>query len=246
MIDTDDDNLWRVNLFEILGVEADADEKAIRQVYKKLAKKYHPDRYPAGSPAQEGARDKFSDISRAYEILGNDQKRRQYLDTRRLLAEHLPEDQRPAPEVPAETPPSQSNSGSEPVKPKAAKKTESAPQRSAPASTSKGEKDKSLDYKRKEAEEAAKEAKVFLRKNKLEDAISLYQRAISLMPDNSEYHSSLGQVYSQRGWTGMAQAAYKNALVINPQDPIAKKNYEPEKPKKKGLFGGIKNMFKKD
>ncbi len=239
MIDTDDDNLWRVNLFEILDVDIDADDKVIRQVYKKLAKKYHPDRYPAGSPAQEGARDKFSDISRAYEVLSNEKKRRHYLDTRRLLAEHLPEDQRPKPEA-------------APVEQEAPKKAPtqapSAPKKPAPAPTASTNKadDKGHDYKTKEAEEAAREAKVLLRKNNLEDAISLYQRAISLMPDNSEYHSMLGQVYAQRGWTGMAQAAFKKALVINPQDPIAKKNYEPEKPQKKGLFGGLMGMFKKN
>lgn len=236
MIDTDDDNLWRVNLFEVLGIEQDADDVLIRQVYKKLAKKYHPDRYPAGSPAQEGARDKFSDISRAYEVLSNEQKRRRYLDTRRLLAEHLPEDQRPILETPVPAPEA----------PKAAASAASTPQRSAPSSPKKAEADKGQDYKQKEAEEAAKEAKVMLRKNNLEEAITLYQRAISLMPNKSEYHSMVGQVYAQRGWTGMAQAAFKRALVINPQDPIAKKHYEPEKPKKKGLFGGLMNKFKKD
>lgn len=78
-----------------------------------------------------------------------------------------------------------------------------------------------------------------MRKNDVDAAISAFQRAISILPDTSKYHSNLGQAFLNKGWTGMAQASFKKALVLNPNDPVAKKNYEPEKPKKKGLFSGL-------
>ncbi|MCB0331123.1 MAG: DnaJ domain-containing protein, partial [Bdellovibrionales bacterium] len=45
----------------------------IKKVYKKLARKYHPD-----VSKEEGAEDKFKQVSEAYEVLGNEEKRKQY------------------------------------------------------------------------------------------------------------------------------------------------------------------------
>lgn len=226
MIDVDDDNLWRVDLFAILGATEDTPPQELRQLYKQLAKQFHPDRYPAGSAEQEAAKDRFSDITRAYDIIGNDQRRQQYLDTRRLLAHHLPGGAAPE----AEAAPVAAEAVAE-----SAPKKEATPKREPPKE----------DYKRKEAEEASKEAKNLLRKNDLDGAISAYQQAIGLVPDKSDYHSALGAVYLQRGWKSMAQVAFKKALVLNPQDPVAKKHYEPEKPKKKGFLDGLLGKFKK-
>ncbi len=225
MIDVDDDNIWRVNLFEILEVEESTDPKALKQQYKNLAKQYHPDRFPAGSAEQEAAKDKFSDIGRAYDILSNEAKRKQYTETRRLLADHLPEDQRPAPlEESADAP---QTGAYVPSSPASEKKSEAR-----------------LDFKLKEAITCFEEGQFFFNKTKLDDAVDSFQRAVSIVPEEAKYHSHLGRAYLMKGWTGMAQASFKQALVLNPNDPIAKKHYEPEKPKKKGLFGGL--FAKKD
>ena len=59
--------------YEILGVARDASAQAIKSAYRKLARKYHPD-VNKSSDAQE----KFKDINEAYEVLGDDAKRKRY------------------------------------------------------------------------------------------------------------------------------------------------------------------------
>ncbi|HIQ39544.1 MAG TPA: J domain-containing protein [Sulfurivirga caldicuralii] len=56
--------------YKILGVEQDADEKAIKRAFRKLAAKYHPDK--GGDEA------KFKEINEAYEVLSDPEKRKLY------------------------------------------------------------------------------------------------------------------------------------------------------------------------
>lgn len=60
--------------YEILGVDRKADAAAIKNAYRKLAKKYHPD-INANNPSAER---KFKEVNEAYEILGNKEKRKLY------------------------------------------------------------------------------------------------------------------------------------------------------------------------
>jgi len=60
--------------YEILGVSRDADEREIKSAYRKLAKKYHPDMNQDGEDSSE----KFKEISEAYEILSDSDKRARY------------------------------------------------------------------------------------------------------------------------------------------------------------------------
>ncbi len=60
--------------YGILGVSEDATEEEIRRAYRRLALKYHPDRNP-GDPAAE---ERFKEISEAYGVLMDPQKRRHY------------------------------------------------------------------------------------------------------------------------------------------------------------------------
>lgn len=60
--------------YKILGVDKSADQKEIKKAYRKLAKKYHPDLNSGDKSAQE----KFKDVNEAYEVLGDEQKRKKY------------------------------------------------------------------------------------------------------------------------------------------------------------------------
>lgn len=61
-------------LYQILGIDDQADEVKIRKAYRKLALQYHPDRNPNNPDAVE----KFKEMAAAYEILGDAEKRKKY------------------------------------------------------------------------------------------------------------------------------------------------------------------------
>jgi molecular chaperone DnaJ len=61
------------DFYEILGVSRDADKEDIKQAYRRLARKYHPD-----VNKEEGAEERFKEINRAYEVLSEPETRAQY------------------------------------------------------------------------------------------------------------------------------------------------------------------------
>ena len=60
--------------YEVLGVQKGASEKEIKSAFRRLAKKFHPDQRPDDPQAKE----RFAEISQAYEILGDEKKRKQF------------------------------------------------------------------------------------------------------------------------------------------------------------------------
>lgn len=62
------------DLYEILGVNKNSSDKEIKNAYRKLAKKYHPDTNPGDRAAEQ----KFKDVTEAYNVLGDPQKRKNY------------------------------------------------------------------------------------------------------------------------------------------------------------------------
>lgn len=60
--------------YEVLGLTKDASQEDIRKTYRKLAKKYHPDLNPGDTAAEE----RFKEISGAFAVLGDEDKRKRY------------------------------------------------------------------------------------------------------------------------------------------------------------------------
>jgi DnaJ-class molecular chaperone len=61
--------------YAVLGVAKNAQEKDVKSAYRKLARKWHPDANPNN---QKEAEEKFKEISEAYEVLGDPEKRKKY------------------------------------------------------------------------------------------------------------------------------------------------------------------------
>jgi molecular chaperone DnaJ len=64
----------RADFYELLGVSRDADEKAVKAAFRKLAMQFHPDRNPGDHTAEI----KFKEVNAAYECLKDPQKRAAY------------------------------------------------------------------------------------------------------------------------------------------------------------------------
>jgi molecular chaperone DnaJ len=62
------------DLYSVLGVDKKASPDEIKKAYRKLARKYHPDTNPGDKQAEE----RFKEISAAYDVLGDPDKRKQY------------------------------------------------------------------------------------------------------------------------------------------------------------------------
>src|SRR6202035_4898542 len=60
--------------YDLLGVSRKAPQKEIRQAYRKLARKYHPDLNPGDKSSEE----KFKQVQEAYDVISDPKKRQMY------------------------------------------------------------------------------------------------------------------------------------------------------------------------
>src|SRR3954468_9732824 len=64
----------RGDYYKTLGVDKKASAEEIKKAYRKLARQYHPDRNPGDAKAEE----RFKEISEAYDVLSDPDKRKKY------------------------------------------------------------------------------------------------------------------------------------------------------------------------
>ena len=70
------------DFYKTLGVSESVTEKDLTKAYRKLARKYHPDANPNDSSAE----DKFKEVSEAYDVLGDAERRKEYDELRKYGA----------------------------------------------------------------------------------------------------------------------------------------------------------------
>jgi molecular chaperone DnaJ len=66
--------------YKILGVDESASPKEITRAYRKLARELHPDANPGDTAAEE----RFKDVAAAYDVVGDEDRRKEYDEVRRL------------------------------------------------------------------------------------------------------------------------------------------------------------------
>jgi molecular chaperone DnaJ len=68
------------DFYKLLGVEKTVEAAELKKVYRKLARKYHPDSNPGDAAAEA----KFKDISEAYSVLSDPEQRKEYDELRAM------------------------------------------------------------------------------------------------------------------------------------------------------------------
>ena len=67
--------------YQVLGVAKNASHADIKKAYRKLAQQHHPDANPGNAEAET----RFKDVSSAYDVVGDEEKRKQYDQVRQMV-----------------------------------------------------------------------------------------------------------------------------------------------------------------
>jgi DnaJ-class molecular chaperone len=186
--------------YHILGIDRQAGDMEIKQAYRRLAMKHHPDRAPADS--RDGlASNTFQEINEAYHTLIDKNRRAQY---NKLLAERS------------------SGAQSHTVQDTQAEMA----YRHGIEAYKNGQFKRAVEYFSAAAKMNPKKAIYFNRlgmaiikaNGPLEEARAACERAIQMEMYNPEHYLSLGIIYQTAGMNDKARAQYKEALKWDPKN----------------------------
>lgn len=201
------------DLYELLGVEAEAAIEEISKAYKKLARELHPDRFPDDEEARATASERFSRVTNAYNVLKDEEQRAEYDFARRM------------------------GYGG-----KIAGDSGAAPAAAGAAAGPPGmaEMEAIHTMKVSQAQNQFDQGKVYHRSKNWPKAISCYKEAVRLNNTVADYHAHLGLAYLMQGLKTPGQKSLEAAYKLDRNNKIVKEHFAGAQGKggKGGKAGG--------
>lgn len=225
--------------YAILGVEETATAQEIKKAYLKLAKQLHPDRYPNDPDQRARAQREFARVTRAHDMISDDERRAEYNAVRILKKKKEQQDELESTKIDFDL-------SSEQIK--AVTSPRQSGQNIAGMSS-----DETINVKW--ANKHLLRADELLKRRRYQEAETAMKEAIRLCPKDPRYHNKLAEIYHARGWNTLAMTEVQTALRIDPRDAEARtlevrikstvKDSDAKSAKKKGFFEQLKEILTK-
>lgn len=220
------ENLSRMNYYQILNVPPSSSKEEIKKSYFKLARTYHPDLFDQAfsQDMKQKIEEVFASITKAYRTLSDDVERRVYDSKMESVS---------------------------PERKKDAVKDAEIKFRQGKTLYDRGMYEDAMVLLEEATRLIKEKGSYFLLLALTESKIPAYHkraeehfmRAIKLDPWNPEAHVGLGLLYKKSGLTVKAKKRFERALSLDPDHPIAcKESSPPKKEKKKTGLRGILSM----
>lgn len=218
-----------MDYYQILNIPEGSSPYQIKLSYFRLTREYHPGCFSKDLPSDIKAKieDVFGHISKAYDTLGDEEKKQEY-DSKREASPVL---------------------GGKELEKKADIKY-----RQGRTLYNQERYDEALKLLEETVRLKKNKGIYFLMLAKAKSKVppfhkkaeEAFQKAIKLEPSNPEFYVGLGTYYKEEGFFDKAKKQFKKVLEIDPENKIALKELGlTEKPKKKGLTGIFKQLGKK-
>lgn len=197
--------------YAILGVEEGSTAQEVKKAYLKLAKQLHPDRYPNDPEQRARAQREFARVTRAHEIIADDERRAEYNAVRILKKKKEEREEREERED-LDVTKIDFNLSSDEIK------AISTPRQSGQNMS--GVQDETINVKW--ANKHLLRADELLKRRRYQEAETAMKEAIRLCPKEPRYHNKLAEIYHARGWNTLAMTEVQTTLRIDPRDPEAR------------------------
>jgi curved DNA-binding protein CbpA len=224
--------------YAILGVEENATAQEVKKAYLKLAKQLHPDRHPNDPEQRARAQREFARVTRAHDMISDDERRAEY-NAVRILKKKKEQEELESTKIDFDL-------SSEEIK------AITSPRQSGQNLTGLAA-DETINVKW--ANKHLLRADELLKRRRYQEAETAMKEAIRLCPKEPRYHNKLAEIYHARGWNTLAMTEVQTALRIDPRDAEARtlearikvtiKDTDSKSGKKKGFFEHLKEILTK-